>query len=110
MRQESGFQRVVRTPANDQRMQAMFSVELIVLERVDDIEADEPKDDGHGQDQGKECALLENQPSIFDGKELEAAFERQPRAEGRERQGEAEEEEGKISHALGVSGKTDKHQ
>src|SRR6266581_1173165 len=42
VRQESRLQRVLRTPPNDQRMQAVPAVELVVLQCVDNVEADQP--------------------------------------------------------------------
>ena len=42
-------QGVARAPAHDQRMQAVLAVEFIILQGVDDVETDEPEDDGDGQ-------------------------------------------------------------
>ena len=82
-------------------MQAVCAVEFIVLQRVNDVEANEPEDNGPGQNQGKEGAFLQQEPSVFDGEKIKAALDRQPGADGGQRQGEAEINVSEIREAFG---------
>ena len=81
VRDERRAQGVLRPPRHDERAQSLRLVELVILQRVDDVEADEPQH--HGE---RERGHLHN----FQCGNLRA-LHRQPRADGREREREAEE-------------------
>src|SRR6266516_5905203 len=110
MGQKSRLQRVLRAPANDQRMQAVLAVELVVLQRVDHVETDQPKHDGRRQYDRQKGALLQDQPAIFDWEKVEGSFDREPRAQRRQGQSQTEENVREIREAFGQRIKADTKQ
>ena len=100
VREKRGGQRVLRPPRHDERAQAVRFVELVILQRVNDVEADEPQN--HGE---REQRHLQN---FQDGNIR--AFHRQPRADGREREREAEKNMRVIREPFRQRIKTNQHQ
>src|SRR6266536_5958215 len=88
-------------------MQAVCTIEFVVLQRVDDVEADQPEDDGSGQNEGEKGALLQHQPAVFNREKVQAALDRQPGANRGQRQGNAEIDMSEIGKALGQRIETD---
>ena len=93
-------QRVLRPPRHDERVQAVRLVELVILQRVDDVEADQPQ-----HDRQREHDHLQN----FQRGNVRA-FHRQPRADRRQRQREAEKNVRVIREPFGQRIKTNHHQ
>ena len=93
-------QRVFRSPRHDERAQAVRFVELVILQRVNDVEADEPQHDGE-----RERGHLQN----FQSGNVRA-LHRQPRADGRERERDAEKNVRVIREPFRQRIKTNHHQ
>lgn len=94
MGEEGGLEGVAGAPADDERVEVMGSVEFVVLEGIDDIEPDEPEDDGGGEDEGEDGALLwgpESEVGAVDG---------EPGADGCEGEGDTEVEVGEVGEAF----------
>ena len=100
VREKRRGQRVLRPPRHDERAQAVRFVELVILQRVNDVEADEPQHDGQ-----RERGHLQN----FQRRNIRA-FHRQPRADRRERQREAEKNVRVIREPFRQRIKTNHHQ
>src|ERR1044071_4918520 len=82
-------------------MEAVGPIEFIVLEGVNDVEADEPEDHGGSKDQGKEGAPGRREPPVFDREKVKAARDGEPGPDGRQGQGQAEVDMGEIGEAFG---------
>ena len=100
VREKRRRQRVLRPPRHHERMQPVRFVELVILQRVNDVEADEPQHDGQ-----RERGHLQN----FQQRNIRA-FHRQPRADGRERQRDAEKNVRVIREPLRERIKTNHHE
>src|SRR5205807_266442 len=101
VRQQGRLLRVLRAPANDQRMQAVLAVEFVVLQRVNDVETDQPKHDSSRHYDRQKGTLLQDQPALLDREKIETSFDREPRANGREGKSQAEENVREIREAFG---------
>jgi hypothetical protein len=88
------------SPRHDERVQAVRLVELVILQRVNDVEADEPQ-----HDRQRERGHLQN----FQYGNIRS-FHRQPRADGREREREAEKNVRVIREPLRQRIKTNHHE
>src|SRR5437762_11197373 len=84
-------------------MQLMRAVELVILQRVNDVEADEPEHDRRRQQQRQDRAFAQ-------WLECEAVLDREPRADGRQREGYTEKHVREIGEALGERIKADEKQ
>src|SRR5947208_4867237 len=84
-------------------MQLMRAVELVILQRVNDVKADEPEHDRRRQQQRQDRAFAQ-------WPECEAVLDREPRADGRQREGYTEKHVREIGEALGERIKADEKQ
>ena len=77
-------------------MQLMRAVELVILQRVNDVKADEPEHDRRRQQQRQDRAFAQ-------WPECEAVLDREPPADGRQREGYTEKGK-RIFFELGEGG------
>ncbi len=96
----AALQRVLRSPRHDQRVQAVRPIEFVILQRVDDVEADEPEHNRRGEREHLKDFQRRNV----------CAFDRQPRANRRQRQRDSEKDMRVIREALGQRIKTNHDQ
>src|SRR5688572_4791734 len=89
---EGKLKRVFWAPADDEGMEAVGAVEVVVLDGIDDVEADQPADDGERED---------------DGRDVELPADGEPSADGSEGEGDAEVDVGEVGEALRERIKTD---
>src|ERR1035438_8361976 len=83
MGKERCRQRVFYSPAHDQRMQSLFSIEFVILQGVYDVETDQPKYHSSGQQQGQHGAVLQHLPAVARREQEKIAFYGPPRSDWR---------------------------
>ena len=110
MREEGRAQGVERPPRDDDGAQADAFVELVILQRVDDVEADQPKHDRDREQDREEAAVRERDRTIAQRKQIEAPAHREPRAQRREREREAEPDVRVVGEAFRERVKADEKQ
>lgn len=86
VREESELKGVLRSPADNERMEFVGAVEVVVLKGVDDVESNEPTDDREGEK---------------DRSEMKIAANSQPCAEWSQRKGDAEVDMSEVGETFG---------
>lgn len=84
--EEGELEGVLGSPADHERVEVVFAVEVVILNGVDDVEADEPADDSKPKD---------------DGDDVDGSTDGEPGADGSEREGDAEVDVGEVGEAFG---------